>query len=324
MRSNGFRENTDFKQGAIGLQVEIDGLLTEAVNAQTANIDKLATDQLIKVINAEDNKIANAVAQENPHIAAAVDKITAALKKGGRLIYIGAGTSGRLGVLDAAECPPTFGVEPGLVIGLIAGGNRALVEAVEGAEDEYDGAIRQFQAINLEARDVVVGLAASGRTPYVIGGLEYANKLGALTIAISCTPDSAVAKMANLAITPLVGPEVIAGSTRMKAGTAQKLVLNMLTTATMIRLGKVYGNLMVDVRPTNAKLLERAKRIVAQATDVSRERAGEVLVQAGLNPKTAIVMIKRGCSAEQAAHYLTAAGGFIRKAITMIDKEMER
>lgn len=306
------------------MRLETDGLLTEAVNAETANIDKLDTEQLLKVINDEDNTIASAVAKEIHHIAAAVDKITAALMGGGRLIYFGAGTSGRLGVLDAAECPPTFGVEPGLVIGLIAGGDRALVEAVEGAEDQYDGAISQFQAIKLEARDVVVGLAASGRTPYVIGGLEYANRVGAFTIAISCTPESPVSKVAKLAITPLVGPEVIAGSTRMKAGTAQKLVLNMLTTATMIRFGKVYGNLMVDVRPTNAKLMERAKRIVAEASGVSREQAGEVLVQAGMNPKTAIVMIKRECSAEQAAHYLTAAGGFIRKAITIIDEEMER
>ncbi|MEN6411780.1 MAG: N-acetylmuramic acid 6-phosphate etherase [Veillonellales bacterium] len=304
--------------------LEIDGLLTEAVNLQTANIDRLETNDLLKVINAEDSRIAGAVAKEIPRIAAAVEKITAAFEAGGRLVYFGAGSSGRLGVLDAAECPPTFGVEPGLVIGLIAGGDSALVQAVEGAEDQHDGAIRQFQTIKLGGRDVVVGLAASGRTPYVIGGLEYANKVGAFTIAISCTPESAVSKAAKLAITPLVGPEVITGSTRMKAGTAQKLVLNMLTTASMIRLGKVYGNLMVDVRPTNGKLMERAKRIVGQATGVSRERAGEVLAQAGFNPKTAIVMLKRGCSAEQASRYLAAAGGYIRKAITTMDEERER
>ncbi|MEN6566733.1 MAG: N-acetylmuramic acid 6-phosphate etherase [Veillonellales bacterium] len=304
--------------------LEIDGLLTEAVNLQTANIDRLETDDLLKVINAEDSRIAGAVAKEIPRIAVAVEKITAAFEAGGRLVYFGAGSSGRLGVLDAAECPPTFGVEPGLVIGLIAGGDSALVQAVEGAEDQHDGAIRQFQTIKLGGRDVVVGLAASGRTPYVIGGLEYANKVGAFTIAISCTPESAVSKAAKLAITPLVGPEVITGSTRMKAGTAQKLVLNMLTTASMIRLGKVYGNLMVDVRPTNGKLMERAKRIVGQATGVSRERAGEVLAQAGFNPKTAIVMLKRGCSAEQASRYLAAAGGYIRKAITTMDEERER
>lgn len=304
------------------MRLEIDGLLTETVNSLTTNIDELDTDQIIKVINDEDSKIAGAVAKESLSIAAAVDKITAALKGGGRLIYFGAGSSGRLGVLDAAECPPTFGVEPGLVIGLIAGGETALVQAIEGAEDDYDGAINQFQTIKLGARDVVVGIAASGRTPYVIGGLEYANKVGAFTIALSCTPESAVSKVAKLAITPLVGPEVITGSTRMKAGTAQKLVLNMLTTATMIRLGKVYGNLMVDVQPTNAKLIERARGIVAKATGVSRERAGEVLTQAELNPKKAIIMVKRHCSAEQASQYLAAAGGFIRKAISIRDEEM--
>ncbi|WP_093792501.1 N-acetylmuramic acid 6-phosphate etherase [Sporomusa acidovorans] len=302
--------------------MEIDGLLTEAVNAQTTNIDQLDTSQLLAVINQEDKTVAGAVEQEIPHIAAAVDTITTAIRSGGRLIYLGAGTSGRLGVLDAAECPPTFGVRPGLVVGLIAGGEQALVTAVEGAEDQYDGAVEQLRTVCLTAGDVVVGLAASGRTPYVIGGLEYANTVGAFTVAISCTPGSAVAKAAKLAITPLVGPEVITGSTRMKAGTAQKLILNMLTTATMIRLGKVYGNLMVDVQPTNAKLIERAKRIVAQVTGVSREQAGEVLVQAGQNPKTAIVMIKRQCTAEQASRYLTAAGGFIRKAVTIQEREI--
>lgn len=306
------------------MQLEIDGLLTEAVNTKTANIDQLDTEQLLRVINDEDNTVASAVAKEIQHIAAAVEQITAALREGGRLIYFGAGTSGRLGVLDAAECPPTFGVEPGQVIGLIAGGNRALLEAVEGAEDQYDGAINQFQEINLTAGDVVVGLAASGRTPYVVGGLEYANQVGAFTVAISCTPGSSVSKVAKLAITPLVGPEVITGSTRMKAGTAQKLVLNMLTTATMIRLGKVYGNLMVDVRPTNAKLVERAKRIVAQAAGVSRDRAGEVLTQAGMNPKKAIIMLKQECSAEQAASTLLAAGGLLSKAITIMKEELEK
>ncbi len=306
------------------MSVIIEDLLTEAVNPQTVNIDKLTTSELIQVINTEDKKVAAAIAVEMPHIAAAVDKITEALRAGGRLIYMGAGTSGRLGVLDAAECPPTFGVEPGLVIGLIAGGDIALVQAVEGAEDDKNGAVIQLQDVNLSASDVVVGLAASGRTPYVIGGLEYANSVGAFTVAISCTPDSLIAKAAKLAITPLVGPEVITGSTRLKAGTAQKLVLNMLTTATMVRLGKVYGNLMVDVKPTNAKLVERAKRIVTQATGVSREMAGDVLVQARMNPKTAIVMIKKSCDAQQAARFLAAADGFIRRAIDMEEKEIEK
>lgn len=306
------------------MQAEIDKLLTEAVNPQTTEMDKLSTEQLLRVINDQDSTVAGAVAREIPHITAAVDKITAAIRSGGRLVYFGAGTSGRLGVLDAAECPPTFGVEPGLVIGLIAGGPRALVEAVEGAEDDYQGAISQFEAIQLSGKDVVAGLAASGRTPYVLGGLEYAKRLGAFTIAISCTPAAAIAQVADIAISPLVGPEVIAGSTRMKAGTAQKMVLNMLTTAAMVGLGKVYGNLMVDVRPTNAKLMERAKRIVTLGTGVSRECAGQILGEAGLNPKTAIVMIKRGCSAEQAGSYLAAAGGFIRKALTITEEELGR
>lgn len=304
------------------MYVETDRLLTEAVNEQTVNIDELTTEQLVAVINREDSKVAAAVAQVLPQIAAAVEAITAAISQGGRLIYFGAGTSGRLGVLDAAECPPTFGVEPGVVIGLIAGGSKALVEAVEGAEDDEQGAISQFQEIGLTAADVVVGLAASGRTPYVLGGLQYAKHIGAFTVAVSCTPESAVAKLAKLAITPLAGPEVIAGSTRLKAGTAQKMVLNMLTTAVMIRLGKVYGNLMVDVRPTNDKLLERANRIVCLGAGVSREQAAAALRESGLNPKTAIVMLKRQCSARQAAGYLAAAGGFIRRAIAIDDKEM--
>jgi N-acetylmuramic acid 6-phosphate etherase len=311
-------------EGAVKLRVEIDGLLTETVNPRTVDIDTMGTQELLQVINNEDQTVALAVAREIPHIAAVVDRIVAAWRGGGRLIYIGAGTSGRLGVLDAAECPPTFGVEPGRVIGLIAGGETALVQAVEGAEDSADEAVRQLQAIQADSRDVVIGLAASGRTPYVIAGLEYANKMGAFTVAISCTPEPAAGKTARLAITPLVGPEVITGSTRMKAGTAQKLVLNMLTTATMVQLGKVYGNLMVDVQPTNRKLVERAKRIVAEATGVSRERAEEALARAGLNPKTAIVMIKRECSAENAAVCLAAAGGFIRRALTIDESELKR
>lgn len=305
------------------MRVDIESLLTEAANPRTIDIDSKGTQELLTIINDEDKTVAGAVAKEIPHIAAAVDRIVAALHDGGRLIYIGAGTSGRLGVLDAAECPPTFGVEPGRVIGLIAGGETALVQAVEGAEDDTCEVVAQLQAVEANAKDVVVGLAASGRTPYVIAGLEHANHIGAYTVAISCSPNSAVSQVARLAITPLVGPEVITGSTRMKAGTAQKLVLNMLTTATMIRLGKVYGNLMVDVQPTNLKLVERAKRIVAQATGVSREWAGQVLSQSGQNPKTAIVMIKRECSAAEATKYLTAAGGFIRRALTIDESELE-
>jgi len=302
---------------------ELDTLLTEQVNPATVGIDKMNSVDLLRAINAEDNKVAGAVGLEIPRIAAAVDRIVAAFQKGGRLIYLGAGTSGRLGVLDAAECVPTFGVEPGMVIGLIAGGDIALLQAVEGAEDQRDEVADQLQALNLQAVDVVVGLAASGRTPYVVAGLEYARKIGACTVAVTCSPDSAVEKAAEIAITPLVGPEVITGSTRMKAGTAQKMVLNMLSTAAMVRLGKVYGNLMVDVRPTNYKLRERAKRIVAAATGVDKEKAGEILAQAGDNPKTAIVMIKRGCSAMQAMKYLAVGEGFISRALALEEKEIE-
>ena len=305
------------------MEVKLEQLLTEAVNPRTAGIDTLSTKELLVAINAEDKTVAAAVAREIPRIAIAVDTIVTAFRSGGRLIYLGAGTSGRLGVLDAAECAPTFGLEPGRVIGLIAGGNEALVQAVEGAEDQREGALPHLAALELTAGDVVVGLAASGRTPYVLGGLEYANERGAFTVAVSCTPSPASGQVAKLAITPLVGPEVIAGSTRLKAGTAQKLVLNMLTTAVMIRLGKVYGNLMVDVQATNAKLVERAERIVAAATGVSRERAGEVLAQAKLHPKTAIVMIKRQCSAEQAARLLAAAGGYVAQALIIDEKGIE-
>lgn len=299
------------------MQANLEGLLTEAANPRTAAIDSMDTDQILTTINEEDNTVAAAVACEIPQITIAVEKIVTAMARGGRLIYLGAGTSGRLGVLDAAECPPTFGVDPGRVIGLIAGGETALTQAVEGAEDDILEVVRQLEAISMNELDVVVGLAASGRTPYVIAGLEYANRLGACTVAVSCSPGSAVSKAAQVTITPLVGPEVITGSTRMKAGTAQKLVLNMLSTATMIRLGKVYGNLMVDVQPTNHKLRERSIRIVAQAAGAGREEASQALSCCDYNPKTAIVMIKRNCSAAEATDYLTAAGGFIRQALTV-------
>jgi N-acetylmuramic acid 6-phosphate etherase len=230
-------------------------------------------------------------------------------------VYIGAGTSGRLGVLDASECPPTFGVDANLVIGLIAGGDGALRKSIEGAEDQEQEAVRQLQEIHFSAEDVLVGLAASGRTPYVIGGLRYAKKLGAATAAISCSPNSAIGSIADIAITLVVGPEVISGSTRMKAGTAQKMVLNMLTTAAMIKLGKVYGNLMVDVSPSNQKLMERAKRIVAQAAGVSMEEAQSVLKQANYNPKLAIVMSKGAYTVEEAKARLEKAQGFISKAL---------
>jgi N-acetylmuramic acid 6-phosphate etherase len=229
-------------------------------------------------------------------------------------VYIGAGTSGRLGVLDASECPPTFGVEDSMVVGLIAGGDHALRQAIEGIEDDEEAAVKQLREIDLSVKDVLVGIAASGRTPYVAGGLTYANELGVTTIAISCSPNSVIGKIAKIAITPVVGPEAIAGSTRMKAGTAQKLILNMITTTAMIQLGKVYGNLMVDVKAGNVKLLERAKRIVAQATGVSIEQGTKFLEQTGYNPKLAIVMLKKACTLEEAKTRLKKAQGIISKA----------
>lgn len=302
------------------MTVELDKLLTEAQNERTKHLDTLKTEEILELMNDEDRKVAQAVAKEIPQITRFVEHVVEAMKSGGRLIYLGAGTSGRLGVLDASECPPTFGLEVGRVIGLIAGGDQALRKAIEGAEDDPEGCIAELKGLPLSEKDVVVGLAASGRTPYVVGGLTYAKSIGAFTAAISCTTDSAISKVAEISITPLVGPEVITGSTRLKAGTAQKLVLNMITTATMVRLGKVYGNLMVDVQPTNDKLIARAERIVCQATGVRSDMARHVLAEAEFKPKAAIVMIERKCTFQEAQAYLTSANGFIRQALT-INKE---
>jgi N-acetylmuramic acid 6-phosphate etherase len=268
----------------------LENLLTEQPNPASASIDALATEDMLRVINAEDRKVADAVASEIPAIARAVDAIVASFRQGGRLFYIGAGTSGRLGVLDASECPPTFGVPAGMVQGIIAGGAPALSRATEASEDDPASGARDLSASGFTARDALVGIAASGRTPYVLGAIAEAQRLGAVTVGISCTPDSELARAVAIPITPLVGPEVIAGSTRLKAGTAQKLVLNMLSTGAFIRTGYVYGNLMVNVQPTNAKLADRARRIVAQAAGVSGERAGEWLDAAGGNVRAAILM----------------------------------
>jgi len=298
------------------LEHETAKLMTEAANPRTANLDSMAIGELLQVMNDEDKKVALAVENELPQIEKAVKATVYAFGRGGRLVYIGAGTSGRLGVLDAAECPPTFGVDPNLVLGLIAGGETALLQAVEGAEDDAALAVSELEKIEFSADDVLVGIAASGRTPYVLGGLRYAEAQGAVTVAISCSPNSAISKIANIPITLLVGPEVVTGSTRLKAGTATKMVLNMLTTAAMVRIGKVYGNLMVDVKTSNHKLIERARRIVAQAAGVDDEQAAVALEKAGMNAKVAIVMIKRNCSAEEAEELLKAADGFIRKALS--------
>jgi len=293
----------------------LDKLLTEQLNPASASIDALSTEDVLRVINAEDRKVAEAVSLEIPAIARAVDAIVAAFQRGGRLFYIGAGTSGRLGVLDAAECPPTFNVPPDMVQGIIAGGETALGRATEATEDDPATGARDLAARGFTGRDVLVGIAASGRTPYVLGAVAEAARRGAVTVGISCTPDSELARATAIPITPLVGPEVIAGSTRMKAGTAQKLVLNMLTTTVFVRLGYVYGNLMVNVQPKNTKLLDRARRIVARAAGVSYERAGDLLAQAGNAVRVAIVMGKTGVGREEAERRLGEAGGRISSAV---------
>ena len=268
----------------------LENLLTEQRNPASASLDSLPTEAALRIINAEDRKVAEAVEREIPAIARAVDAIVAAFGRGGRLFYIGAGSSGRLGVLDAAEIPPTFGAPPGMVQGIMAGGEAALARATETTEDDPTIGAQDLAARGFTASDVLVGIAASGRTPYVLGAVAEARRLGAVTVGISCTPESELARAVEIAITPLVGPEVVAGSTRMKAGTAQKLVLNMLSTEAFVRLGYVYGNLMVNVQPKNRKLVDRARRIIAQAAGVSYERAGELLVEAGDNVRRAIQM----------------------------------
>jgi N-acetylmuramic acid 6-phosphate etherase len=267
---------------------QLGALLTEQANPASARIDQLSTEEMLRVINGEDRLVADAVAAEIPNIARAVDGIVEAIRRGGRLFYIGAGTSGRLGVLDAAECPPTFNVAPNLVQGIIAGGEAALARATETTEDDPAIGAHDLEARGVTPSDVVCGIAASGRTPYVLGAIDRASQIGALTIGISCTPDSELSRRVNVAISPLVGPEIVAGSTRLKAGTATKLVLNMLTTGTFIRLDYVWRNLMVNVQPKNSKLLDRAIRIVAQASGVSYDEAGRMLREAGNNVREAI------------------------------------
>ena len=293
----------------------LDNLLTEQSNPASAAIDTLPAEQMLRIINSEDRKVADAVEREIPSIARAVEAIVAAFEKGGRLFYIGAGTSGRLGVLDASECPPTFSVPPEMVRGIIAGGESALSRATETTEDDPAIGVRDLLAAGFTSRDVLAGLAASGRTPYVLGAVAEARHLGATTIGISCTPDSELARAVDIAITPLPGPEIIAGSTRLKAGTAQKLVLNMLSTGAFIRMGYVYGNLMVNVQPKNTKLADRARRIVAQAAGVDYQRAAGLLAAAGDNVRAAILMGKAGLDRQQAERRLAAAHGRIAQAL---------
>ncbi|PEC49484.1 N-acetylmuramic acid 6-phosphate etherase [Bacillus sp. AFS096315] len=293
----------------------LENLTTETRNEKTMNLDEMSIEEFLTVMNEEDAKVAAAVRNEIPNISKAVEKIITAFKSGGRLIYIGAGTSGRIGLLDAVECPPTFGTSPEEVVGLIAGGEKAFIKAVEGAEDSEELAIEDLKEIKLSKNDIVVGIAASGRTPYVIGGLKYAKEIGASTVAVSCNKGSKIGQEAEIAIEVVNGPEVLTGSTRLKAGTSQKLVCNMLSTASMVGIGKVYGNLMVDVQSTNEKLVERSKRIVMEATSCTYEIAEEYLTKSNQSPKVAIVMILTGFSYEQAIEQLKKSEGFVRKAI---------
>ena len=289
-------------------------LTTEAPHQGSSQIDTVSTEQALRIINTADREIATSVERVIPAIAQAVDQIATLLQEGGRLFYVGAGRSGRLGVLDASECPPTFNVHPSLVQAIIAGGDGALRAAAEQAEDDPDQGASDLRAHDFTDGDALVGIAASGRTPYVLGALEYARTLGALTIALSCTNDSEIAGAADIAITPIPGLEVITGSTRMRAGTATKLVLNMLSTGVMIRLGMVYGNLMVNVQPTNDKLADRARRIIASLAEVSYEQAGTLLAAAG-SVRTAVLMGKKQLTREAAEAQLARVNGRLRDAL---------
>lgn len=298
------------------LLAELQGLLSEGRNPRSMDIDLHPALGIVELMNAEDRGVPEAVGATLPQVAQAIEKIVAAFEKGGRLVYIGAGTSGRLGVLDASECPPTFGVPPTMVVALIAGGPDALLNAVEGAEDDAKAGGDDLARIGLTARDVVVGIAVSGRTPYVIGALNYARSIGCVTVGLTCNLGSAISAMVDISIAPEVGPEVITGSTRLKSGTAQKLVLNMLSTASMIGIGKTYRNLMVDMHATNAKLVARAVRIVMQATDCDAPTAEAAMAAAGNNVKLAILTILTGMSVEAAKASLAKAGGFLRRALS--------
>jgi N-acetylmuramic acid 6-phosphate etherase len=297
------------------MPLDLSHVLTEQINSASIDFDTLSTQQMLAVINSEDRKVAEAVERELPRIAEAVDAIADAMLNGGRLFYTGAGTSGRLGVLDASECPPTFNVPPELVVGLIAGGEPALRSAIEGSEDSVEAGAQDLLAHGFAAKDVLVGIAASGRTPYVLGAIDAANQLGAVTVGLVCSPNSPISARVRIPIEPLSGPEVITGSTRLKSGTATKLVLNMLSSGAMIRLGYVYSNLMVNVQPRNEKLVDRAQRIVMAVTGVDREKAAVLLDDSGRNVRTAIVMGKLGVSREEAEQRLNACRGRLRDVI---------
>ena len=295
--------------------VELQKIATEQRNPNTMNIDTLSTLDMVKLINREDHRVADAVGEVTDKIAQAVDVIAEKLAAGGRLIYCGAGTSGRLGILDAVECPPTYSTDPETVQALMAGGYGAIFKAVEGAEDSKELGVQDMQNIHFSQKDVLVGIAASGRTPYVRGCMEYAKQLGAPTVAVTCCPGSELDQFADIGIAPAPGPEVVTGSTRMKSGTAQKMVLNMLSTGAMIKLGKVYGNLMVDVKPSNEKLIRRCVTIVCSAAECTEAEATKALEACSYRPKVAIVMVLRGVDAETACAMLQKAEGRIAKVL---------
>ena len=295
--------------------VNLTGMTTETRNEASSDLDIMTSLEIVTLMNSEDSKIAAAVGAQLPEIAKAVDLCVDSLEKGGRIIYIGAGTSGRLGAIDAAECPPTFGVAPGTVVGLIAGGQSIDISLSADREDSPQCAVEDLSGIALNNRDTVVGVAASGRTPYVVGGLEYANSLGCHTVAIACNKGSTIGKLADSAIEVIVGPEVLTGSTRLKAGTSQKMILNMISTASMVRTGKCYRNLMVDVVQTNAKLEARAVGILMEATGIPKDEASSVLKKAGGSVKKAVVMVLSSCSPEEAEERLEASKGHVREAL---------
>ena len=299
------------------MDLNLQAMATESRNPATMELDTLSALEIVTVMNREDHRIPVAIEKALPVIAQCADLAAKTIGAGGRLVYMGAGTSGRLGVLDAVECPPTFGVSPETVIGLVASGAAAFDRPIEDVEDDPNAGKKDLMDIGFKEGDMLIGIAASGRTPYVLGGLEYARSLGCVTAAVVCNPGSAMAKNADLAIEVFPGPEVVTGSTRLKAGTCQKIVLNMISTAAMVRLGKVYGNLMVDVEPSNAKLVVRARHIVMEATGCTEDEAATALKQANGHAKTAITMLLANCDAAEARRRLEAAHGHVRKAITL-------
>ncbi|APX71637.1 N-acetylmuramic acid 6-phosphate etherase [Companilactobacillus allii] len=294
---------------------KIDSLTTEQQNPDSTNLDQMSTEEIVRLINKEDGKISDSIKSQIPNITKAIESVVDSFQKNGRLIYMGAGTSGRLGVLDAAECVPTFGTDPEMVQGLIAGGKRAMTDAVEGAEDSYELGETDLKNIKLTANDTVVGIAASGRTPYVIGALKYAQLKGSHTVSLACNKNAKISSYSDIAIEVNAGPEVLSGSTRMKSGTVQKMVLNMISTTSMIKIGKVYKNLMIDVKPTNEKLVQRAKRIITLATGVDDKKAAQLFLDSGKDVKVAIVMALTDFSAEDAVKKLKDSKGFVRGAI---------